>query len=382
MKNNNQKKGDLGQHWTPEKTVELMISLVGDLPDNSTFLEPSAGSGNIYRALTRHFPSKVIDAIEIDEEVIPQDLKGVYEVIDFFQLSSNRKYDCIVGNPPYVNGRLLDEKTKSIIKSNKSLIPMTANLYLHFIEKCVRHHMIEGSQIIFIIPNTFLSKVSFGKNLRKYLLDNGNITHYIKHNAEWEKAAVETTIFRWVKGQRQENYIINENNEKSDIFFNDGTIFLVDYKPYGVLSDWFNIAVGSAPKSINRTDKGGIPLLKNNKIERYTKEHTWAREKYSKPGHKILFNSGPSRSKDIFYNTLDHTLGQAQKHIDFSMTFIYDLPDKELEELTVAIIEFFAKNEKTLGLRIDGRWSIGITEMKNIPIGYELFKLLTDKHLK
>lgn len=75
-------------------------------------------------------------------------------------------------------------------------------------------------------------------------------------------------------------------------------------------------------------------------------------------------------------------MGQAQKHIDFSMTFIYDLPDKELEELTVAIIEFFAKNEKTLGLRIDGRWSIGITEMKNIPIGYELFKLLTDKHLK
>ena len=370
MKNNNQEKGDLGQHWTPKETVELMISLIEDFPEKGTIFEPSVGCGNIYRELIKHFDHKTISAIEVDEEVIPQEYKGLFEVCDFFDYE-DKVFDCIIGNPPYVNGRLLDKSLKEKIKGLNNDIPITSNLYLHFIEKCVKSHMKEGSQIIFIIPNTFLSKVSFGKKLRKYLLANGNITHYIKHLAKWEKAAVETIIFRWVKGQNQNNYIINEDGEKTNIFYNDGTMFFVDYEPYGTLGEWFDIAVGSAPKSINRSDKG-IPLIKNNKIEFYSKEHTWAREKYSKICHKILFNAGPTRSKEIFYNTLDFDEEQASKHIDFSMTFKCKITEKELEYITNELNNFFKEKDNILGLRNYGRWSVGITEMKNIPINKKL----------
>jgi len=374
MKNNNQKRGDLGQHWTPKGTVELMLSLVEDMPPGSRFLEPSVGCGNIYKELVKHQASKDIDAIEVDEEVVPAEYKDKFEIGNFFDLSVDRKYDCIIGNPPYVNGRLLDAVTKENIKRSNPLIPITSNLYLHFIEKCVRHHMTEGSQIIFIIPNTFLSKVSFGRNLREYLLENGNITHHIRHNAKWEKAAVETVIFRWVKGEKQKGYIINESSSRAKIFYKDGSIFFVDYESAGTLSDWFDISVGCVPKSINKRSSG-IPLIKNNRIEFFVKESLWSREIYSKPRHKILFNAGPTRSREIFYNTLDHDIVQATRHIDFSMTFKKDISDIELGKITKAIKEFFDKKDKILGLRPDGRWSVGITEMKNIPISRSLSDL-------
>ena len=376
MQNSNQKRGDLGQHWTPSSTVKLMLTLISGLPDNGSILEPAVGTGNIYTELIKQYDSDYIDALEIDENVVPEEYKEKFEIDSFFNMSPDRKYNCIIGNPPYVNGRLLDTTTRSNIKKYNSLIPMTSNLYLHFIEKCVKHHMIEGSQIIFIVPNTFLSKVSFGKNLRKYLLKHGNITHHIKHNAKWDKASIETVIFRWVKGEKQNGHIINEHNVKADIFHKDGSIFFIDYKTIGTLSDWFKISVGCVPRKINLSDIG-ISLIKNNKIEVFSKKHMWSREIYSKPCHKILFKSGPTRSREIFYNTLDHSEEQASKHIDFAMTFKYDMSADQLKEVSEALNEFFNEKDNILGLRPDGRWTAGITEMKNIPINQTLNNIFT-----
>ena len=129
MINKKQKLGDLGQHWTPNSIVDFMWGLVSN--KNGRILEPSSGNGA--------FVKKLIDvksqftAVEFDKSVIPSNLSSYYDNIDFFSYDKDQKFDVVIGNPPYVNGKLIDTRTKNILGSK--FCSATANLYLHFIEK-------------------------------------------------------------------------------------------------------------------------------------------------------------------------------------------------------------------------------------------------------
>ena len=92
-------KEELGQVFTKEKEVKKMISLI---QNKGTILEPSAGNGAFYNLL----PKDRTVAIEIDSDVA---LKGM-EVKNFFD--ENKKYDTIIGNPPYLSFNEINKETK------------------------------------------------------------------------------------------------------------------------------------------------------------------------------------------------------------------------------------------------------------------------------
>lgn len=86
-------------------------------------LEPGAGSGNIIKTLQKYGDFS-IDAVEIRPEEAQhlQDL-GVNVIIDdFLSMDLGKKYDLIIGNPPFNQAIEFVEKSLGLLKSGGRLI--------------------------------------------------------------------------------------------------------------------------------------------------------------------------------------------------------------------------------------------------------------------
>ena len=129
-----------GQVFTPPFIVAQMLAL---RKNHGRVLEPSCGDGAFLAAL----PEAV--ALELDASIAP----ATARIMDFFAYPEKEKFDSIVGNPPYVRSRDILPGTAKLLTSQ--LLDGHANLYLHFIEKCVRH-LKPGGELIFITPRDFL----------------------------------------------------------------------------------------------------------------------------------------------------------------------------------------------------------------------------------
>lgn len=101
---------------TPPNLIDKMLDSI-DMNHINTVLEPSAGKGNLVRAVSdkmrhgrrytgRDDYSGCVDCIEIDEN-LRHILKGYkYRVVhdDFLTYHSRKIYDLIIMNPPFSDG--------------------------------------------------------------------------------------------------------------------------------------------------------------------------------------------------------------------------------------------------------------------------------------
>lgn len=150
-----------GQVFTPPPIVERMLGLVRH---RGRTLEPACGDG----AFSSRLPGCV--AIEMDAGVCPSEARNQ----DFFSYPLTEVFDTIIGNPPYVKARDILPETRQRLDSR--LLDGHANLYLHFIEKCVRH-LRPGGELIFITPRDFL-KATGARRLNAWLFEQGTITDF------------------------------------------------------------------------------------------------------------------------------------------------------------------------------------------------------------
>jgi adenine-specific DNA-methyltransferase len=155
-----------GQVFTPVEIVDRMIGL---MRRNGRTLEPACGDGAFVGRL-RLPPGNVV-AIENDAAIAPA---GAL-VEDFFAYPETERFDTIIGNPPYVKARDILPETAGRLRSR--LLDGHANLYLHFIEKCVRH-LAPGGELIFITPRDFL-KATGATRLNTWLYDHGTVTDMV-----------------------------------------------------------------------------------------------------------------------------------------------------------------------------------------------------------
>lgn len=152
----------LGQVFTEQSIVTEMLMM---RKNSGRVLEPSAGAG----AFSDHLPGCV--AIEFDNRVCPEYALNM----DFFAYPLSEKFDTIIGNPPYVKYKQVHESTKAIL--DMTLFDARANLYLFFIEKCIRH-LNDGGELIFITPRDFIKATSAAR-LNDFIFDNGTITDIV-----------------------------------------------------------------------------------------------------------------------------------------------------------------------------------------------------------
>ena len=176
---------NLGQVFTPPEIVTRMLAL---RRNHGRVLDPACGDG----AFSSRLPGCV--AVEIDPTHCPAGALN----IDFFAYPEDQKFATVIGNPPYVRAR--DILPETALRFASGLLDGHANLYLHFIEKCVRH-LAPGGELILITPRDFL-KASGAGRLNTWLYDQGTITDFedLGDARIFAGAAPNCAIWRFEKG--------------------------------------------------------------------------------------------------------------------------------------------------------------------------------------
>lgn len=186
-----------GQVFTPEPVVRFMIGLMKDGAQGAV-LEPSCGDGAFYHALKSAFPARALTAVELDPNVCPP---GAVQA-DFFRWKPGkafRGFDTIIGNPPYVRYQDILPGTRAALSAD--CLDGRSNLYLHFIERCVKL-LAPGGELIFITPRDFI-KLTSAARLNAWMFEQGSFTHVVElgDRPVFKGATPNCMIWRFEKGR-------------------------------------------------------------------------------------------------------------------------------------------------------------------------------------
>ena len=244
-----------GQYFTTNEILkEGVLNLIYNNPD--VILEPSIGQGDLVEYISKNMEVK-FDKYEIDNKIKLLDSLNKDDVIycDFLMEKISKKYDTIVGNPPFV-------KRKG------------GNLYIDFIKKCY-NLLNDNGELIFIVPSEFM-KLTCASNIINEMLDNGMITDIIHPNNEnlFKNASIDVIIFRYCKNKKLENKVLM-NNEEKYLMNTNGIITFTDLNinSRNIMHDYFSIYVGmvTGKEDVLKNEKyGNINLLNGkDKIDKY-----------------------------------------------------------------------------------------------------------------
>jgi len=215
----------LGQVFTPDAVVERMLAL---RRRRGRTLDPAAGDGAFSRRING------CEAIEIDATVAPPGAR----VMDFFALPLEEKFDTIIGNPPYVRFQDIPRATLALLDGE--MFDRRSNLFLHFIEKAVRH-LRKGGELIFIVPREFV-KLTAARKLNAFLYEEGDITDFIELGDAriFAGHTPNCAIFRFERGRRERRL-----HDGRHFALVDGQLMFLrgDYRV--PLADLFEVKVGA-----------------------------------------------------------------------------------------------------------------------------------------
>jgi adenine-specific DNA-methyltransferase len=199
-------KNKYGQYFTPEIVANFMVDLA-DLSANTKILEPACGQG-VFLELLKNRGFSHITAFEIDATLSTNYAFVKHE--SFISSDIKEKFDLIIGNPPYIRWKNLEQTLKDELTINplwnKYFNSLCDYLYI-FILKSVEL-LEEKGQLIFICPEYWLN-TKHSLTLRNYLVQNGYFEKIFHFNETpiFEKVTTSTIIFKYIKSQRKKTTI-------------------------------------------------------------------------------------------------------------------------------------------------------------------------------
>ncbi len=199
-------KNKFGQYFTPEIIADFMIEMA-DVPKDASILEPSCGEG-VFLKLLHNKGFCNLTAFEIDEELAHEYLNVRYE--SFVSAKISTKFDLIIGNPPYIRWKNLEEDLKQELAIspiwNKYFNSLCDYLYI-FILKSVEL-LKENGQLIFICPEYWMN-TTHSISLRNYMVANGYFEEIYHFNETpiFNKVSVSIVIFKFVKSKKRSSKI-------------------------------------------------------------------------------------------------------------------------------------------------------------------------------
>lgn len=159
-------KRDEGIYFTPTKDVQFLVDKLLKITKGfKTVLEPSCGSCEFVRYLDERLLGLRIDGYETNSKIYKgiKDLRFRNEVTlynrDFLQTPLSKKYDLIIGNPPFFE---TDQYRENEFFSAK------VNIYLLFIIHSLKKLNKDG-YLLFVLPSNFLTNM-YCDNLRRHIL--------------------------------------------------------------------------------------------------------------------------------------------------------------------------------------------------------------------
>ncbi|MCA9037619.1 MAG: N-6 DNA methylase [Planctomycetaceae bacterium] len=144
--------------YTPLSLARAMVAAIVDGVDQR-WLEPSCGTGSFLEALAEFGVNrKRIIGVDLDRNTSEADCLGtVTRGVDFIEWSKTRKgrYDCVVGNPPYLPIRALHDPLRdtasNVVDVNGQPIGDRANTWYPFMVRAMEM-LREGGNLAFILP--------------------------------------------------------------------------------------------------------------------------------------------------------------------------------------------------------------------------------------
>lgn len=193
-------KNKFGQYFTPKVVANFMIEMA-DITKKSKILEPSCGEG-VFLELLQQKGFNDLSAFEIDKELAQDFCYVKYE--SFVSAKIDEKFDLIIGNPPYIRWKNLEDELKQELSINpiwtKYFNSLCDYLYI-FILKSIEL-LNENGQLIFICPEYWMN-TTHSISLRNYMVQNGYFEEIYHFNETpiFEKVTVSIVIFKFVKSK-------------------------------------------------------------------------------------------------------------------------------------------------------------------------------------
>lgn len=203
-----------------------MVSLVlfyKHYKNNINILEPSFGTGNFIKTLKEKTFSN-IDGCEIDEEFTKTPS-------DFFNMSFDKKYDLIIGNPPFSKYNLKESyfNIKEQLKSNTlTSVYLTKNelkkdkekIENIFLLKSLKHLQKGDSSIGFVLPISFFIK-NRNKSVKEELLKYFSTVIIYQNDKVWFDKNIPCCFAIFSNSDKLKNKIvlIYENGKKNEEIF-------------------------------------------------------------------------------------------------------------------------------------------------------------------
>jgi len=203
-----------GQVFTRAHIVEFILDLAGYTADkplrNTMLLEPGSGSGAFMVAAAKRLlatrPADVslkslapcLLGVEKSAELVERTRSSLVEVLlangvnrataidlagawvvcgDFLAMRTERRFDFVVGNPPYVRQEAIPKELVDEYRNRFSCFYDRADLYVAFFERGLEM-MSERGTLAFICPNRF-TKNNYGRKLRKRIAEDFKLTHVV-----------------------------------------------------------------------------------------------------------------------------------------------------------------------------------------------------------
>ena len=179
-----------GSYYTPFRTVQFMKEyLVREHKIYRSVLEPSAGDGRFVDEFEKEEHIESFAAVElIEDKVRKLKDKGYSEYVkivadDFLSFSeeTKEKYQLIIGNPPYINIKNMEddskEKAKKICKKYQLPASLMKNMWVAFVLAAVSCMERDGT-IFFVLPMEFL-QVQYAEKIRLFLEEHFDTIHIL-----------------------------------------------------------------------------------------------------------------------------------------------------------------------------------------------------------
>jgi len=195
---------NLGQYFTTSPLLQdAVFELIQNAP--SVILEPSMGRGDLIQHVSSKTPNTRFDCYEIDPSITFLEGKAEYNLTigDFLTQQIDRKYDTIIGNPPYVKQK-------------------TRNLYVDFIARCSQL-LSDTGELIMIVPSDVF-KMTSSISVLSEMFATGCITDIVHPHDErlFKGATIDVIVFRYVKGgQMDTTGCLRYNRRSKSYYYND-----------------------------------------------------------------------------------------------------------------------------------------------------------------
>lgn len=215
------KKG--GIYFTPYNIIDKILDKIQGY-EYSTVLEPCVGSGAFLDRLNSNL---TIDAVEYNEEIYNEVSKMEKKISfyneDYLKFDNKKKYDLIIGNPPYnvVKKSTIDEKYFQYIEGRPNIFTI---FILHSLFK-----LSPDGILAFVLPNNFLNCIYYNK-IRKFINENYSILSIEKNrDSKYLDTQQDTcSIIIQNSNDKDLDVILEIDNEKFVYNFDDVIVFTDD----------------------------------------------------------------------------------------------------------------------------------------------------------